>query len=104
MAYIAHVVKMCDALGWAYEMPMCVLFVSSMSGINPSASAITEYSQSAKNIDPYFKSQLHVEDPGQRKPVPILPNGPNEPGERVNDRNLISAVSGIRTNNLLIDS
>ena len=47
-------------------MPVCVLFVSSRSGIvfNPNAGAITDHSQSAKDIDPYFKSQLYVEDPG----------------------------------------
>ena len=50
-------------------MPMCVLFVSSRSGIvfNPSASAITDHNQSAKDIDPYFKSPLYVEDPGPPK-------------------------------------
>ena len=39
---------------------MFVLLVSSRSGIvfNPSAGAITDHSQSAKDIDPYFKSQL----------------------------------------------
>ena len=49
---------------WAYAMPVYVLFVSSRSGIvlNPSAGAITDHSQSAKDIDPYFKSQLYVED------------------------------------------
>ena len=46
-------------------MPVCALFVSSRSGIvfSPSAGAITDHSQSAKDIDPYFKSQLYVEDP-----------------------------------------
>ena len=46
-------------------MAMCVLFLSSRSGVvfNPSAGAITDHSQSAKDIDPYFKSQLYVEDP-----------------------------------------
>ena len=50
-------------------MPVCVMFVSSRSGIvfNPSASAITDHSQSAKDIDPYFKSQLYVEDPCRRQ-------------------------------------
>ena len=49
-------------------MPVCVLFASSRSGIafNSSADAITDYSQSAKDIDPYFKSQLYVEDPEHR--------------------------------------
>ena len=64
-------------------MPMCVLFVSSRSGIvfNPNAGAITDDSQSAKDIDPYFKSHLYVEDPGHRKPVLILPNGLSKLGE-----------------------
>ena len=70
-------------------MPVCVQFVSSRSGIvfNPSAGAITDHSQSAKNIDPYFKPQLYVEDLSYRKPVLILPNGLNKPGERAHDRN-----------------
>ena len=66
MAYIAHVI-----IGvWCGEVgicdPVCVLFVSSRSGIvfNPSASAITDHSQSAKDTDPYFKFQLYVADPG----------------------------------------
>ena len=42
-------------------MPVCVLFVSSRSGI----------SQSAKDVDPYFNPQFYVEDPGHRKPVLI---------------------------------
>ena len=68
----------------AYAMSVCVLFVSSRSGIvfNPSAGAITDRSQSAKDRDPYFKSQLYVEDPGNRKPVLILPNGLCKPGEQ----------------------
>ena len=51
-------------------MPMCVLFVSDIV-FNPSAGAITDHSQSAKDIDPYFKSQLYVEDLGHRKLVLI---------------------------------
>ena len=39
----------------------------------PCGGAITDYSQSAKDIDPYFKSQFDVEMPGHRKPVLILP-------------------------------
>ena len=52
---------------WAYAMLVCVLFVSSRSGIvfNSNAGAITAHSQSAKDIDPYFKSQLYVKDLGQ---------------------------------------
>ena len=47
--------------------------MSSRSGIvlNSGAGAITDHSQSAKDIDPYFKSQLYVKDPGHRKPVLI---------------------------------
>ena len=75
------------AVRWAYAMPMCVLFVSSRSGIilNPSAVAITDHSQSAKDIYPYFKYQLYVEDPDHRKSLLILPNGLNKPGERVHN-------------------
>ena len=49
----------------AYALSMRVLFVSSTFGIvfNPSADAVTDDSQSAKYIDPYFKFQLYVEDP-----------------------------------------
>ena len=70
-------------------MPVCLLFVSSRSGIvfNPNAGAITDHKQSAKDIDPYFKSQLYVEDPGHLKPVLILPICSSEPGERAHDRN-----------------
>ena len=40
--------------------------VYSRSGIvfNPSAGSITDHSQSAKDIDPYFNSYRYVEDPG----------------------------------------
>ena len=39
----------------------CVLFVSSTSCVvfNPSAGAITDHSQLAKDIEPYLKSQLY---------------------------------------------
>ena len=67
----------CGAVRWTYAMPLCVLFVSSRSVIvlNPSAGAINDHSQSAKDIDPYFKFQLYVKNPGHRMPVLILPNG-----------------------------
>ena len=80
--------------------------MSSRSGIalNPSTDTTTDYIQSKKNIDPYFKTQLYVEDPGHRTPGLILPNGLSKPGERAHDRNLISAANGIRTDILLIDS
>ena len=87
-------------------MLVCILFVSSRSDIvfNPSLGAITDQSQSAKDIDSYVKSQLYVEDPGHRKSVLILPNRLSKPGERAHDRNFNFAVGGIQTNNLLIDS
>ena len=79
MAYIAHVVTgvWCGEVRWAFTMPMCVLLVSSGSGIvfNLGAGAITYHSQSAKDIDSYFKSQLYVEDPSHRKPVLIYQMG-----------------------------
>ena len=64
-------------------------FVPNRSGIvfNLSAGAITDHSQSAKDIDPHFKSHLYVEDPGHPKPVLSLPHGLSEPGERARDRN-----------------
>ena len=70
---------------------VCVLFVSSRLDIvfKPSTGAITYHSQSAKDIDPYFKSQLYVENPGHRKPVLILPNGLSKPEERARNRNFI---------------
>ena len=81
---------MCEVQwGGHYVMPVCVLFVSSRSGIvlNLSAGAINDHSQSAKDIYPYFNSQLYVEDPGHRKPVLILLNGLSKPGKRPHDRN-----------------
>ena len=71
-------------------MPVCVYcLVSSRSDIvfNPSAGAITDHSQSVKDIDPYFKFQFYVEDPGYQKPVLILPNGLSKPGEWAHYRN-----------------
>ena len=80
--------------------------MSSRSGIvsNPSAGAITDHSQSAKDIDPYYKSQLYLEDRGHPKPVLSLPNGLSEAEERADDRNFPFAVGGIRTHNVLVDS
>ena len=88
-------------------MPVCVLFLSSRSVIvfKSSAGAITDHSQSAKDIYPYFKSQLHVKDTGHRKPVLILLNVLSKPGESERTTEiLISAVGGNRINNLLTDS
>ena len=89
IAYIAHVVTEV----WCGEVGICdarvCTVVSSRSGIVfiQSAGAITDNSQSAKDTDQYFKSQLNVEDPGHRKPVLISPNGLSKPGERAHDRN-----------------
>ena len=88
MTYIAYAVTgvWCSEV---YAMPVCVLFLFSRSGIvfNPSAGAITDQIQSAKDTDPYFKFQLYVKDPSHRKPVLILPNGLSKPGERAHHRN-----------------
>ena len=87
-------------------MPVGVLFVSSSSGIifNPSTGTVSDDSQSAKDIDPYLKSQLYVQDSGHQKRVLILPNGLSKPREQAHVINLMSAMGEIRTNNLLIDS
>ena len=87
-------------------MPVCVLFVSSRSSIvfNWSAGVITDHSQSAKDIDPSFKPQLYVKDPGHRKPLLILPNELGRPGEKSTTEILIYAVGGIRTHIVFIDS
>ena len=56
-------------------MRCCVLtVVPRRSGIvfNPSAGAITDHSQSAKDIDPHFKFHLYVEDPVHQKHVLIF--------------------------------
>ena len=76
MTYIAHVVTgVCS--GEVSTCDVCVLFPSSRSGLvfHPSAGAIIDHNQSVKDIDPHFKSRLYVEDPGNRKPVLILPIG-----------------------------
>ena len=64
-------------------MPMRVLLVSSRSGIvfNSSDGTITDHSQSAKGIYPYFESQLYVHDLDHRQPVLILPDGPSKARE-----------------------
>ena len=52
----------CGVMRLKYAMPVCVLFVFNILGIifNPRVGAISEHSQSAKNIDLYFKSQFYV--------------------------------------------
>ena len=59
---------------------------------------------STNNIDPHLKFQLYVEDRGHWKPVLIFSNGLSKPRDRAQNTNLISAMGGIRTHNLLIDS
>ena len=107
MVYLTHEVTgvWCSEVGIC-DACVCILFVSSRSGIvfNPSAGAITDHSQSAKVIDSYFKSQLYLEDPCHRKSVLILSIGLSKPGERARDRNLISVVGGIRIHKILLDS
>ena len=51
-----------DAYVLTFVKSECVLFVPSTLGIifNPSTGAITDHSQSAKDIDLYFKSQLYM--------------------------------------------
>ena len=90
---------------WAYAMPVCVLFIPSRSGIvfQPDRRC-NHWPQSInEGHRPVFNALLYVKDSGHRKPVLILSNWLNKPGERAHDRSLISAVSGIRTHNLLID-
>ena len=55
---------------------------------------------------PHLKSERNVENPGRRKPVLILLNGPSKPEERASERTtekLNSDVGGIRIHILLID-
>ena len=68
-------------------MPVCVMCVYSTSLIVYKLSTIIDYSQSAKDIDPYFKSQHYVEYFGHRKLVLILLNGLHKPEKRAHDRN-----------------
>ena len=61
---------------WAYVILVHVLFVYSLSVIisKPSTVAVTDDSQSAKDIDLHFKSK-HCGGPHRWKPVHILSNG-----------------------------
>ena len=63
-----------------FDQHICSIFNSSIGGI-------TEHSRSVKDMDPYFKSYLYVEDSGHQKPVLILPNELSKSGEQVQDRN-----------------
>ena len=87
-------------------MPVCVLFVSCWSGIvfNPSAGAITDHSQSAKDTDTYLKIQLYVEDPAIESRYTVYPVGRVNPKRERTTEILISAAGGIRTYNLLFDN
>ena len=80
-------------------MPTCVLFVSSTSGIvfNTNAGAFTDCSESAKDVNLYFKYH--------RQPVLISRNSLSKSGQSAStQQKLISAVGVIRTHNLSIDS
>ena len=78
MAYIAHVVTgvWCSDVGIC-DARVCIVFVSSRLGIvfNPSAGSITDHSHSAKDIDPYFKSQLYMDDPGSESRYSVYQMG-----------------------------
>ena len=70
----------------------CV-FASSRSGIvfNPSTGPITDHSQSAKYLNPYFRPGA-VEDPHCQKP-----NGLSKPEEQAHDRNSFLMSVGFET-------
>ena len=81
---------MCGAgeVGICYAL-MFTVYISSTSVIviNQPASASTDHSHSEKDTDPYFKSQVNVEDLCHWKPVLLLLNGLSKPGEQAHDRN-----------------
>ena len=81
-------------------------FVSSRSGVVfiQNADAITDHSQSTKDIDPYFKSQLYMEDLGHRKPELILPIWLSKPSERALYRKFNFCRGWDSNHNLLNDS
>ena len=56
---------MCIAVRLAYARTVCELFVCSRSGIvfNPRVGAITDHSQSVKDINSNCKYLLYAEDP-----------------------------------------
>ena len=87
--YIAQVVSGV----WCGKVSICdsrvYTVVSSRSGIvfNWRTGAINDQSQAAKDIFPYFKSQLYADDPGHGMPVLILPNGLSKSGEQAHNRN-----------------
>ena len=68
-----------------------------------SASAFTDHSQSTKDIDSYFKSQLYVKDTGHRNPVLILQNGLSKPGESEEHMTEISFYRGWDSNQQSLD-
>ena len=80
---------------------MCIVYCLCLatSGIvfNPRAGSITDHSQSAKDIDPYLKSQLYVEDPSRRQYSFYQMGWVNPGSERTTE---IIAVGGIWTHNL----
>ena len=80
MTYIDHVVTGVWC-GGHMQCPCVYCLCSSRSDIvfNRSACAITDHSQSVKDIDPYFKSQLNVENDCHQKLMLNLPNWLSKP-------------------------
>ena len=70
MAYIAHLVTgvFSGEVG-IYDARVCAICSMSDIVFNQNACAITNHSQSAKDVYPHFKSQLYVENPGHWKPL-----------------------------------
>ena len=105
-AYIAHATGVwCSDVGIC-DARVCTVFVSSRSGIvfNQSADSITDHRQSGNDIDPYFKSQLYEKGSGTESRYSVYRMGwVNLESERTTEI-LHSAVGGIRTRKLLIDS
>ena len=79
-------------------MPVCVYcfcLARRISASNPSANAITLNNQSAKDIDQYFKTELHMEDSLPPKVGTHLTEWLCKFGDRAHDRNVIPTVGGI---------
>ena len=84
--------------GFMWNLGVCCLCLDIRFHFQPPfASAITDHSQSAKSMNPYFKSHS-----SHWKPVLSLLIGRSQPEEQARTDELISAMGGIRTHNLLI--
>ena len=99
MAYIAHVVTGV----WCSIVSICDARVCTALCLAGQVSLATR-NQSTKDIDPYFKSQLYVEDPGTECRYSVYRMGWVNPESARTTDIFISAVGGIRTHNLLVDS